>query len=1270
MGKFLKGFFTAVALTFIFSDAGAQAPAPGTVTFKYMTGLQTNSTSAYADFVPTSGLGQDGGYGYEFITQGTGTTFSKYVQVSYYMFNAGTNDGMISFDRNSAGVTIQAAFIRSAATGAVTTQGETSKPVAGGEFKMQSFDLLALSGTPTVSVQAYANGVAVGSPQTGAINSTTKTKFDFSTNPNFYDVDEIGITGFNADGIRVDNLISTTMVVNTGAPAFSYAGPQVYTVGTAITPLAPTVTGGAVGAYGAFTTFANVNTPGGVHVDGAGNVYVSDSNDDLVYVFNSSGAAMPGSPHPGPAGDTPYGITVDAIGNIYVANGPAGTVTKITPGGVLSNITGFTFPVDVGTDASNNLYISDLGDFSAAGGSLRKVLAGTHTASIVLTGLNNPSGIAINTLGDIFIAQYPVNNIIKVAAGTMTQTTFVSSGLNSPYGLEFGPLGNLYVADEGSNTIKRVTPAGVVTTINGTGLSYPYDVGFDLSGNMYITNNGANTVRKSLASGYSISPALPAGLSFSNYSGAISGTPTTTSAATIYTITGTNAQGTATATVSIAVNAAAPAITYPTPQVYTASVAISPLVPTNTGGPVGTYGAATTFKNVNTPFGLDIDMSNNVIATDNVDGDLYKYTSAGVGGTIYTSLNAPTGMMTDGAGNIFVSNFGNNTVCKFSPTGTLLATITGFNQPYGMEIDASNNVYVVNYGTSSIIKIAAGTSTTSTYLTGFNQPYCVAIDPSGNTFVSELGTNSIIEVAFGTTTHTTFATGFNQPRCLTSDGSGNIFVADYGNNVIKEITAGGVVSTVLSGLNSPRKAAFDASGNMFIADYGSNTIKKSVPTGYAVTSGTLPAGLYLNAFNGFITGTPTTIAAATNVTVTATNGTGSSSCVISIAIGGAVAWTGGSSTTAWATGGNWSTGTVPGVNDAVTIGVTAYTHPFEPAITAADRTVNSITFGNNGSTHSLTVTSPRTLTISGNLTVPTGVTPTITGTGAINIAPAGIININGTGVLNTTLTGKLTFKSNATGSASLGQVTSASITGSGADSISVERYITGGAGYRAYRLISSPVYAATVSSNNVYSVNYLRDHMFLTGTSGTTHGFDKAGNPTLYLFREDQMPLNTSFTDGNFWGISNISPNSHASYNYSVTGGNPGATNLFNIPVGNGVMVFFRGDKTTVNPYITTTVPVATTLVSTGTLNTGQVIVHDWYTPGSAFLGWTSATANSGVRGFNLVGNPYASSIDWEQYNTTSTTTGIYANNVGNTVYEFNPATSNYDTYQVGGGVH
>jgi len=1264
-------FFYAIVLTIIsFSRANAQAPAPGTVTFKYMTGTQTNSTSAYADFVPASGLGQDGGYGYEFITQGTGTNIFFYTQVSYYVFNSATNDGMISFDRNSPFVTVQAAFIRSARTGAVTTQGLTSKPIAGGEFKMQSIDLLAISGTPTVSVQAYANGIAIGSPVTASINSTTKTTVNLSANTNFYDVDEIGITGFNSDGVRADNLISTTAIVNTGAPAFTYAGPQVYTSGTAITPLGPTITGGAVGAYGSFTTFASVNTPGGIDVDQYGNVYASDSNDNQVYVFNGSGTAMPGSPHPGPAGDTPYGITVDALGNIYVANGPAGTITRITPALTVSSITGFTFPVDLTVDASNNVYVTDLGDFSAGGGAVYKILAGTSTATRLLTGLNNPSGIAINSSGDMFIAQYPLNAIIKVAAGTTIQIPFVSTGLNSPYGMEFGPLGNLYVADEGSNTIKKITPAGVVTTINGTGLSFPYDVDFDLSGNMYITNNGGNIIQKSVASGYTISPTLPTGLNFSNYSGAISGTPTATSAATTYTITATNTQGTATATVSIAVNTAAPSISFPSPQVYAVNVAIPPLAPTNTGGAVGSYGAVTTFKSVNTPYAVVADASNNIFATDEADGYLDKFNSAGIGGTIYTSLNLPTGISDDAQGDIWVSNWGNNTVCKFSPTGILLATITGFNSPYGITVDNSNNIYVADNGTGSIIKIAAGTTTTSTFLTGFINPYGVTVDASGNMFVSQMTSNSIIEVAAGSTTHTTFATGFNAPRNIQDDDNGNIYVADFGDNVIKEINPAGIVTTILSGLSSPRDVDFDALGNLYIADFGTNTIKKSAGTGYAVTSGTLPAGLYLNTYTGYITGTPTTIAAATNVTVTATNSTGSSSCVISIAIGGTVSWTGGASTTAWATGGNWSTGTAPGSNDAVSIGVSAYVHPFEPAITAANVSVYSLTFG---TAHSgvLTVGTGKVLTIGNNLMVNTGATPTLTGagTGAVNIAPAATVNIAGTGVL--TINSPLVFKlkSNATGSASIGQVSPTSIAGTAADSISVERYITGGVGYRGYRLLSSPVHAATVSSNNVYNIDYLNDNVFLTGTGGTTNGFSKAGNPTVYLFREDQTPLNTSFTNGNFWGISNIAPNSHATYSYSVTGGNPGTTASFNIPVGNAYMFFFRGDRTTVNPYVTTTVPVAATVTAVGTLNTGQVIVHNWYTPTSANLGYTGTGTgtNYAVRGFNLVGNPYASSIDWETYNTTSATSGIYASNISNTVYELNPVTNNYDVYQAGG---
>jgi hypothetical protein len=262
-----------------------------------------------------------------------------------------------------------------------------------------------------------------------------------------------------------------------------------------------------------------------------------------------------------------------------------------------------------------------------------------------------------------------------------------------------------------------------------------------------------------------------------------------------------------------------------------------------------------------------------------------------------------------------------------------------------------------------------------------------------------------------------------------------------------------------------------------------------------------------------------------------------------------------------------------------------------------------------------------------------------------------------------------TFQSDAFGTGYIGAIGSADFPPTSAyqpfnGTFTVQRYLTGGAGYRGYRLISSPVYTATVAPNNVFSINYLQNSTYLTGNAGG--GFDKTGNPTLYLYRESVTPSNVTFISGNFFGISAI--NNATAYNYYVNGG---ATN-YNLPVGNGVMFFFRGNRASAVVGVETVpgyVPVTVTLSTSGTLNLGQVILHDWYTPASAYLGYTGVGTgtNFAVRGFNLAGNPYASSIDWETYNTVNSTNGIYAHNVGNTIYVLDPATNNYDTYQKGG---
>jgi len=729
--------------------------------------------------------------------------------------------------------------------------------------------------------------------------------------------------------------------------------------------------------------------------------------------------------------------------------------------------------------------------------------------------------------------------------------------------------------------------------------------------------------------------------------------------------------------------AQAPNITYNTPiNVYTVGTAITNLVPTNTGGSTAPSSSATS---VSGPSGMTIGPLGNLYVTQYNNSTVTYYSSGVVYvGALGSGYTNPDGIVFDSSGNAYVVDSGTGDVYEITSGGVKSTIITGLSTPYGIAIDASNNLYVTNTGSNQIRKYSTAGTLLQTITTSVSSPTDVRVDPSGNIYSLNAGTNNVTKYTSAGVYSSVFATGFNGPFAIGISSTGNVYVGDSGNNRVDIYNSAGTLLNTIS-VTNPEGIAIDAGGDVYISSYSGNKIYEYPPLGGYVLTGTLPAGLSFNTTTGTISGTPTASSAATVYTVTAYNSSGSSSTTVSIACGVTVAWTAGSNTTAWATGGNWSTGSAPGVNDAVSIGVSAYIKAKEPAITAANVTVGSITFGNSGGSHTLTVSSLTagslvTLTISGNLTVPTGVTPTITGLGpgmgAVNIAPGAIVNIAGTGKLtlnSTPITALLSFtlKSNATGSASVGQITATSIAGTAKDSIHVERYITGGAGYRGYRLMSSPVYAATVSANNVYSINYLHDHVFLTGTLGTTNGFDKTGNPTIYLFREDQAPSNATFTSGNFWGISkfNVTSASHSNYNYYLNGG----STAYNLPVGGGFMLFFRGDRTTASPYVTTTTPVASTVTATGTLNIGQVIVHDWYTPASANLGWTNATANTAVRGFNLVGNPYASSIDWEQYNTTTSTTGIYTNivgavpGVGNTIYELNPATNNYDTYQVGG---
>ncbi|HMG09887.1 MAG TPA: T9SS type A sorting domain-containing protein [Mucilaginibacter sp.] len=276
-----------------------------------------------------------------------------------------------------------------------------------------------------------------------------------------------------------------------------------------------------------------------------------------------------------------------------------------------------------------------------------------------------------------------------------------------------------------------------------------------------------------------------------------------------------------------------------------------------------------------------------------------------------------------------------------------------------------------------------------------------------------------------------------------------------------------------------------------------------------------------------------------------------------------------------------------------------------------------------------------------------------------SVAPAGVLTVNNSATLavgSTTMTSTtaLTLLSDATGDASIADMSAGSITGN----INVQRYAAGGTlSRRSYRLLSAPVYQGQTAGQNSYGFKDLQATSIITGygTVGTypggapPAGFDPSpvSNPTVFFYNEpDTDPINKSIAASDYKGISTI-------------------TDKF--LVGNGFLFFFRGDRTqkdnsgTIDKTLTTAIPENTTLNFYGIPNQGGsagITVYIPTSPISTLNGqkvYVTPTATANVsntfsftnnsvytKGFHLVGNPYASAIDLEAIVTTNCSNPIY----------------------------